>query len=325
MCNWLVTLLLGFLTLPSATSGETSKGKTAAERETEKLQELLRKVQSGTISHCLKHAYPQYHTCALEFIAKQPGHAKNAVNHSMLADRLSRGGFTKQAILHYEKAISLDPKFSAARVSLADLLDRFGPDEKALKLYKDAVRTSPGEYWIKRRLARAYRRRNMFREALKIYVARKQKKFSSTREFMSNEYNIAWMLVRTRRPREAIPTLRNYVSMYPTETTARHNLGFALMFVGNHKKAATQFEIVLKARPEHVFANYHLGLIRVREGNFKAAEQHLERAAGKAPKNGRVHFALGMTYNRLGKAEKAKIALTRACKLKYFPACGMQP
>ncbi len=70
----------------------------------------------------------------------------NAWAHSFLADELHRNGKTDEALIHYTKALDIDPTYLAANMSLATIYLEKGEIAGALKHFRKVLSTADNQH-----------------------------------------------------------------------------------------------------------------------------------------------------------------------------------
>ena len=167
----------------------------------------------------------------------------NAGDSEMLywlgAVRLLRGNAVG-AIAALEEAIAVQPRFSEARIKLADALADVGRGDEALTAYREAVRMDP------------------IRHALPWN-------------------NMAFQYLQVGSTDEATRALQRAVGLDPRFLEARVNLGAILLDGGDLVAATGQFEAALRYGPEFQPALGNLGVVYMRQGRGADARSMFER------------------------------------------------
>ena len=157
-------------------------------------------------------------------------------------------------------------------------------------------------------------------------------------------------LIEKEKTKEAIPLLREAVSLAPSEVQAHYSLGYALWKQSQPEAAVVEFRKVLELDPKHVLAQYFLARIAqakeqwirsarlyeaivasgqivydtytqlsqvyLRQGETAKALQLLQKAVLESPLDGSLHYRLGQVYKQMGQLENARRSLETAERLK---------
>src|ERR1019366_10282029 len=100
-----------------------------------------------------------------EWTALAANHPDDARIHSNLGAELARTGKYQDAVLHYEKALELNPQYNAVRGPLAGTLMKLGRMDDALEQYQIAVETYPGSAELHNSYGSALARRGRVEDA----------------------------------------------------------------------------------------------------------------------------------------------------------------
>ncbi|MCP4366272.1 MAG: tetratricopeptide repeat protein [Planctomycetes bacterium] len=107
-----------------------------------------------------------------------PRNESKALMHYRIADIMVEDGMLESAIVEYEKAIELDPRFAGAYTGLGVVYDKKGLLEKAIAKHKKALEVDPNLAVAHKNLGMSYHKQGLGREAKKefaIYNNRTQK------------------------------------------------------------------------------------------------------------------------------------------------------
>jgi Tfp pilus assembly protein PilF len=138
----------------------------------------------------------------------------------------------------YRKALQVDPRNSAAKVSLAILLCDLGKNEEAIGLLEELEKEKPGDPFI--------------------------------------WAEIAINAIHLGNPRRAVGLLERYNATQGRQTWGFENLGHAYAEAGDDEKAERAYREALDTNPRTALANLWLGQLLVREGRASDAEPFLK-------------------------------------------------
>jgi Flp pilus assembly protein TadD len=127
--------------------------------------------------------------------------------------------------------------------------------------------------------------------------------------------NLGAVLIRARRPGEAITALEGALALQPAYPRALTNLGKALRDLGRATEAIERLREALALEPNHVAALVNLGDALAANGELEAAQHALERAIGLAPGLLEAHMTLGIVRLQAGHVPESLAALHTALTL----------
>jgi tetratricopeptide (TPR) repeat protein len=126
---------------------------------------------------------------------------------------------------------------------------------------------------------------------------------------------LAVMLSRIGRPREAVEELQTALRLAPRDAEGHFKLALAWNELGEAEKSLAELEASVKCDPLHARAGYNLGLARNAAGNPTGAIQALLAAETADPHDPRIPYARATIHARLGQFDLARKAAGRAVEL----------
>jgi Tfp pilus assembly protein PilF len=171
-------------------------------------------------------------------------------------------GRIDQAIVHFEKAVALDPKFTTGLENLGNAYFRQGNLEKARQNLALAARYDPSlpdaSFYLGMtlvQLGRADEARAAFQSALRIGL----RPDVAARAHAQ----IGEIFLKERKPEDAIPEFQQAVDLDPKWIEARKYFGGVLARAGQTQQAVAQFSKVLEISPTDHDAQKALELLRL--------------------------------------------------------------
>ena len=168
----------------------------------------------------------------------------------------------------------------------------------------------------------------------------------------------ATALIDKDKTEEAIPLLREAISLVPSDVQAHYFLGYALWKQSHQEAAAIEFRKVLELDTKNVLAQYFLARIAqakgqwirsarlyesivgsgqivydtylqlsqvyLRQGQTAKALQLLQKAVLESPLDGSLQYRLGQVYKQMGQLENARRSLETAERLKQADQKSIQ-
>ncbi len=181
-----------------------------------------------------------------------------------------------------------------------------GKYEAAAEAFSKAVAADPKDYYSHFNLALAYTFLHRDAEG----VAEYRKTLELKPGLYEAELNAGILLMRQKKPGEALPLLDAAVAQKPKEFRPRYYLGDAQLQTDQPAKAEESFRLALEADPKEPAA--HLGLARAlaRQGKISEAAPEFRQAAELDPNHADALLELADIYEKNKQPDEA-IALYR--------------
>ena len=112
------------------------------------------------------------------------------------------------------------------------------------------------------------------------------------------------ILVRQRRPAEALPELEEVINNFPTFPKARREMGNALLALGRGREAVAHLERVTELTPDHSVAFFDLSLALSKLGREDDAEKAMAKSYELEPE--REALMTAATHQRAGRFGQAE-------------------
>ena len=177
----------------------------------------------------------------------------NFIARHALATSYTRAGRLPEARAHFEEAVRLKPRWAAAHVELASLLDRLGEPEPAIAHYQEGLREEP--------------------------------------ENAAAQGNLGLLLVHTGRAADAIPHLEKAIALRErapgddrTWAQISFELGFALLQTGRVDEAAPRLEQALAGGADTAEVHHALAMVSLASGREAEAVAHGRAALERDPR-----------------------------------------
>jgi tetratricopeptide (TPR) repeat protein len=162
----------------------------------------------------------------------------NSTAHHNLAFALAELGQVDDAIVHYQKALEIQPDYPPAHVNLGRILARGGQVDDAIVHYRKALESRP--------------------------------------DYALANYNLGTALESRGQVDEAILHYRKTLEFEPDFLEAHNNLGIALTRRGEVDEAIVHFLKALEIQPDSAKAHYNLGFVLARRGRSDEADKAIE-------------------------------------------------
>jgi tetratricopeptide (TPR) repeat protein len=208
-------------------------------------------------------------------IARNP---QSWMAHNNIAISLLGKGRVEEAIVHYNKALELDPNYSEAHYNLANALLRLGRTDEAVAHYEKALELNPNN--------------------------------------TPAHYNLAAVLVQSGRVDAAIDHYNRLLEKNPNHAAGHNNLGATLARIGRVDEAVAHYLKALELDPNNADAHYNLGNVWVRRGRVDEAIAHYNKVLELNPSSAAAHNKLSSILRERGKTGEADAHLQKALEIE---------
>ena len=225
--------------------------------------------------------------------------------------QLEAQGKLDEAILHYRKALRIDPRYSDARLDLGNALLSQGKTREAVREYSRVLKDEPGNQKASIGLAAALAKQGRGDVAASGF----SKVLETDPNNADAHYNLGLMLAREGKLDEAIQHFTKAVEINPNYAKAHNNLGAALGQQGRFDEAIPHYMDALKIDPRSPEAHCNLGVALANKGQMDEAQQHLVEAVALKPNYAEAHNVLGAVLASKGNVSEAMQHFAMAVKL----------
>lgn len=216
---------------------------------------------------------------------------------------------TKGAIVSYEKALALFPRYGAAQLALAEAYRKTGQAgkaEAALKGYEQNKGNVPviDDPFMAAVYAQDMSTAAMLRRAEDLDgQGRLEEAIALEEEALRQDPKLAraWIHLislegRAGHPDEAEAAFKKAVALAPDQPGAYYNLGVLRLAAERYPEAWKAFEKTVQLDPGHAKALRNLGTLSEQEGQPDRAAGFLQRALAVMPEFRAARFQLGRVY-----------------------------
>jgi Tfp pilus assembly protein PilF len=173
--------------------------------------------------------------------------SESSIAHTALASLLFANGNVDDAIVHYERSLTLDPAYADGHNNLGVALMRKGRLDEAVAQYQHALELKPAYAEAHTNLGAALARRGDLAGAIEHY----EQALAIDHDDADAHVNWGNALVRMGRLDEAIGHYRDALAVRHDDADAHHNWGVALAQQGKLDEAIVQFKEALAIDPTH--------------------------------------------------------------------------
>ncbi len=227
----------------------------------------------------------------------------------MAFDALAR---TEDAVVHYRRAITLNPNYVDAHNNLGAALLAEGKLDDAVARYQRALALKPDFFEAHNNLGNALKEQGKLDEA----VARYQRALALKPDFAEAHNNLGNALKGQGKLNEAVACYQRALALKPNFVEAHYNLANAYKEQGKLDEATTRYQQALSLKPDYAEAHNNLGSVLQEQGKAEEAVAHLRRALAINPDFAEAHNNLGNAFKEQGRLDEAAVQYQQALALK---------
>ncbi len=227
--------------------------------------------------------------------------SQNSTAHYCLGYFLANRGEDDEAIVHFQKALEIEPTYVDAHVNLASTLVRHGQIDQAIAHYRRALELDANYVSAHNNLGLALIDNGQVDEA----IAHFRKALQIKPDAFQIHYSLAAALANRGQGDEAIDHFRRTIEIKPDFAEAHNGLGNALARRGKFEEAIAQFRKALEIKPDYAEPHYNLGLALAARGESDQAISHYRKALEIKPDYFKAHVNLGAELADCGKVDEA--------------------
>lgn len=263
---------------------------------------------------------------------------------TLRATALEHDGHPEQAVKAYEQALKFAPSYLPALEGAAQLGYK-AKSKDAIPLLERIISIEPGNKTAYAMLGALQYLQKNFAEAVNAFEASGSLALSQPASLM--EYSMS--LIHLNRESEAIPLLQSAVTLDPSNTIARYDLGLTQWRVGNSADALATLDPLLKAQPPDtrsmrlaatiyeadnetpqavellrsaIIANpdeidnyLNFATLAFTHGSYKVGVDIVSAGISRRPDSAALYMARGVLYGQNGDFDKAMDDFDQAHKL----------
>jgi tetratricopeptide (TPR) repeat protein len=188
-----------------------------------------------------------------------------ADTRSGYGNALGWSGRFPEAVAQFRAAVALRPDDADLHYQLGNALLGSGEPVEAEARYRDALARHPDHAGVLNNLGSAMRSQGRYAEAIGFY----RRALALRPEYFGTRNNIGSALLALNRPEEAIPYFQGALATRPDYAEACNNLGGAHLALGHPAEAVAWFRRAVELDPDQVQAQLGEALALLSMGNFR--------------------------------------------------------
>ena len=236
----------------------------------------------------------------------------NYVYYYNLAEAYRCFGRFADAVLCYEKSITLNPGFGEARNNMGIVLQELGLIDAAIRSYREALELIPDSQETLMNLGSALAGSARPDDAVQCF----ERVTLLKPEFVEAYAGLCDTLLKTGKLGKGIARYRQTIKKDPRAPAILNCLGHALMERGCLEEASRAFSLSVRRNPSFAEGYLGLGIARRRSGRLEEARDCFEKALALNPELVEAHRGLGALCYELGMFIEAKAHYQKVLDLR---------
>lgn len=239
-------------------------------------------------------------------------YTKNLFLWNLLGSAAAQLGQLDEAVIAFQKTVSLAPDYAEAYNNLGNALHDQGKFGKAIKAYKKAISIKPDYAEAYSNMGNALQDQSRFEEAINVY-----KKATSTKpDYAEAHYNMGICLRKQDRLEEALEAYKKAAVANPFFAEIHNNMGNLLQEQGNFDDAIEAFKKATSIKPDYAEAHTNMGIVYYKHGKTEAAISAYQNAITTNPNYAEAYYNIGICLTEQGNVNEAVNAYKKATLIK---------
>jgi tetratricopeptide (TPR) repeat protein len=236
----------------------------------------------------------------------------NAVAHCNLGQALAAAGKPEQARDEYTRALTIDPNYVSAMVSMSSYYNLHRNYDEAISCLNAALTIRPDSDQAHYNLALAFSGQGKTAQAVAEYRAALKINPRHDKALV----NLGATLAQQGDLTNAISLYQRALEIAPDNPYAHNALGGALESQGKLDDAVRQYSAALQIQPNLVEAHENLAVLLAGHGHFDDARSNFEAAIKLRPNDPALHLEFANTSFAAGDLDTAVTEYSNALKLQ---------
>ncbi|OFV92518.1 MAG: hypothetical protein A3H28_04650 [Acidobacteria bacterium RIFCSPLOWO2_02_FULL_61_28] len=246
-----------------------------------------------------------------EEVPQQGAHEMEAWEILNKGTALNNLGRIKEALVCFDKALEILPRFDAAWLDKGVALAQLGREKEATDCYEKALEINPNSAHAWYNLGIVQQSRDANEEALASY---------DRAVTLNPLHDAAWLnkgviLRKQLRSKEAIACYDKVLAINSKSAVAWYNRGFALKQLGHSQEEIFCYDRALAIDPQYVDAWLNRGVALRKSNRLIEALACYNKILEVQPKHPDAWYNKGVVLRRLGQAREAREAFAKAAAL----------
>ena len=237
---------------------------------------------------------------------------KTFIVWNILGVSLNRINRSNDAIIAFEKALSIKPDYVDAYYNLGKTFQEQNKIDAAIEVYKTTLSLDPNYLKAYSMMGNALENKGDLNQALTVY-----KKALSLDPNNSNTYsNMGNALQAQGKLAESLIAYKNAIAINPKNIDAYINMGNTLQAQNKFDQALEAYNASMSIMPNCASTFFNKGICLHKIGKLKEAVESYKKAISLESDNSEFYLNLGNTLQDLGMLKKAIDAYNTALSIK---------
>jgi protein O-GlcNAc transferase len=227
-------------------------------------------------------------------------------------------GQLDNAIINYEKALSINPNYSEAHYNLAGTLQELGQLDGAVESYKKSLSLNPNHAEAHNNLGNTFQKLEQLDSAITSY----QKSIAIKPDYVEAHYSLGTTFQELGQLDDAVKSYETVLVIKPNFAEMHNNLGVILNKLNKKDAALKSLKRALAIKPDFAEAHNNLGNVLKELDQQDAALKSYKKAIAIKPDFAEAHNNLGNVLKNLEQLDAAVKSFKKAIAIKpdYFDA-----
>jgi tetratricopeptide (TPR) repeat protein len=238
-------------------------------------------------------------------------HTKVAAAFNLQGNLLRDQKQYDEAIVKYEKAVELNPKFAPPHNNWGVMLYNQKKYEEAVAKYQKAIELDP-------KFAAAYYNWGILLQDQKKYeeaIAKYRKAIELDPKYEDSYYSWGNVLYERKKYDEAIAKYQQAIEVDPKSPLPYNSWGNALYNQKKYDQAIAEYQKAIEVDPRYALPYFNWGLLLSDQKKYDEAIARYQQALQLDPKYAAAYYNWGIVLRRQGRLDQAEEKLAKAREL----------
>ena len=221
-------------------------------------------------------------------------------------------GKREDAILAFQKAISIKPDYAEAYNNMGATLKDQGKLDEAIQAYNKAISIKPDYAEANYNVGVTLKEQGKLDEAIQAYI----KAISIKPDYAEANYNVGVTLKEQGKLDEAIQAYKKALSIKPDYAEAYNDMGVTLHDQSKLEEAIEAYKKALSIKPDYAEAHNNMGVTLQDQSKLEEAIAAYKKALSIKPDYAEAYNNMGNAFKEQGKLEEAIEVFNKAVLVK---------
>ena len=220
---------------------------------------------------------------------------------NILGASLVKLGMLDQAIIAFQKVISLNPDYAEAYNNMGNVLKDQNKLDEAIEAYKKSISIKPDYADAFFNIGNAFKDQNKFDNAIEAY----KKSLLIKPDYASAYLNMGVVFKDLGKLEKSIEAYQSALSIRPDFAEAYSNMGNSLKDQGKLDEAIEAYQSSISLKPGYYELYFNIGNALKDQGKFSEAIEYYKKSISIKPDYVDAFFNMGNIFQHLEKQDEA--------------------